>query len=615
MLKFGDWENGVLWGVVKTSFANPYYIADNCDTPIQTSEWDTEYDISVVGSTCLQIDHAAQGYHNYQQFMGIWANLVKAGNGTVDQKYRPQGVGLFLQNTTVNGTWVEVTDTKAQSEKFKRVINNVTLAMPHSGIFAAARDPRNNIMQPEQLDNVGMYNIEAALPSPYVNVLCANVNRDELAPIVYEGFPNATLPLNYTADLPTAFTSNIDWANFTNVTTAMDDVFEWDHTWRPPVFYKYPVNFNTLLNQTGEWPRNSIYLLGKGGPDELTKNDFFMCRIRAGLTPHCSTRYTATGTGGSMAAHCEDPADDLAFIRGNASRVETTSSDWFNVASEAMNSLSLNNGVMDGDASNARLLSQLMLKEASLNAGLPSPAEALAVMTSCTLLMSAVDSPFVEFWNYTRPVLEPGEYQSFNASIQAQQFASGGTQRYQHLFYVVLFFVCATNVLVLVYFLVYRGLVTDFSEPPNLFSIAVNSPPNEMLAGACGGGPESHHYAVGWKVECEDEHLFMAVEGPRKPGGGGGGGGGGFPGLRRRSPHDHDHEHENAAQDEEADALELGAQRGDREASSRLSMYTSPPRTPRSPGLSKVGAGAGLHNRESTIGRMYSMLAKRKSFI
>ena len=625
MLKLDNWENGLMYGVVKTTFANPVYIASSCKTPIQVLQWDDNYSESLVGSSCLQIDHAAQGYHNYQQYLGFWADLVSSGNGTTDQILRPPGFGLFLQNTTVNGSWVEISDTKAQSAKFNRVINNVTLAMPHAGIFAAARDPMNHIMQPEELDNAGMYNIQAALPAPYINVICANVNRDELAPMMYEAMPNVTLPLNYTADLPTAFTTKVDWGNFTKMKTAIDDVFGWDNYWRPPIFYKYPVNFNTILNQTGDWPRNAVYLLGKGGPEQLTENDFFMCQIKAGLYPNCSTRYTASGSGGSMASHCDDPNDDMAYIRGNKSRIMTVSSDWFNVASDTMNALSLNNGVTDGDASNARILTQLMLTKKELNPSLPSPAEALAVMTGCSLLMSAVDSPFVEFWvstsifnprnaknadhneNYSSVTLNPGEYQAFNASKQTQQYASGGTQSYQRIFYVVLFFVFLTNVFVIVYMLVYRGLVTDFSDPPNLFSIAVNSPPNELLAGSCGGGPESEQYRVNWKVECEDQHLFMAGEAPPSYGSTGKSGGG-FSALRKRPPHLH-----GISRDEPgADDVEL-ATRGDRDAvesrrGSRMSV-SSPP------GDNLLEPPGGLHNRETPIGRMYSKLSKHRSFI
>jgi hypothetical protein len=65
------------------------------------------------------------------------------------------------------------------------------------------------------------------------------------------------------------------------------------------------------------------------------------------------------------------------------------------------------------------------------------------------------------------------------------------------------------NIFVLIYFIFHRGLVTDFSEPPNLFALAVNSPPSQALAGSCGGGPEGKQYMVNWFVNHEGEHLYM----------------------------------------------------------------------------------------------------------
>ena len=38
------------------------------------------------------------------------------------------------------------------SKVFKRIINNVSLAMPHAGVYAAAYDKRNAIIQPADLD-------------------------------------------------------------------------------------------------------------------------------------------------------------------------------------------------------------------------------------------------------------------------------------------------------------------------------------------------------------------------------------------------------------------------------------------------------------------------------
>jgi len=67
--------------------------------------------------------------------------------------------------------------------------------------------------------------------------------------------------------------------------------------------------------------------------------------------------------------------------------------------------IALNNGIVDGNGSNSRVLNQLVPKKAvlgeagpSLDPSLPSIAEALAVMAGCTLLQSTKDAPFVEFF-------------------------------------------------------------------------------------------------------------------------------------------------------------------------------------------------------------------------
>jgi hypothetical protein len=153
-LKFGGWDNKLMYGLVKTSFANVNYMQDTCPTPIQKVEWDTNRTPDLVGNTCLQIDHAAQGYHNYQRYMTFWSQLAASGNGTTVQQYRPPGFGLFNENVTVNATWIEIINTTDVSTKLGRIVNNVTLAFPHSGVVQAAQDSRNGIVQP----NVGSPN-------------------------------------------------------------------------------------------------------------------------------------------------------------------------------------------------------------------------------------------------------------------------------------------------------------------------------------------------------------------------------------------------------------------------------------------------------------------------
>lgn len=91
----------------------------------------------------------------------------------------------------------------------------------------------------------------------------------------------------------------------------------------------------------------------------------------------------------------------------------------------------------------------------------------------------------------------------------AQQYGSGGADHASKGWVLILFLVFLLDVFVLVYFLLHRGLVTDFSEPPNLFALAVNSPPSHLLAGSCGGGPAGKQYVVNWFVNTEGDHLYM----------------------------------------------------------------------------------------------------------
>ncbi|KAH7117056.1 hypothetical protein B0J11DRAFT_108280 [Dendryphion nanum] len=512
MLKDGAWEYRTLVGGVKTVFANPAYISKICPTPIRS---DTEH----AGSTCLQIEHAGQGYHNYQRYLAYWDIAARNGNGTTDQKRRPPGFGLLYENTTITAQWINVVDTKAKSKEYNRGINNVSLAMPHAGVFAAARDQRNGIMQPEELDSEGTYSLRASVPSLVMNVICANMDKTELEPIVYDAW-NTHEIVNITSWTKAGLQANATTSN----RTVVDEIFGWtkkDNATKvdyPPVFAKYPKPFNTIMNHSSHaWGRDSIYLLGQGGADAMqnTTGQFVLCKIHVSKTPYCSTRYNATGSGGTMESLCEDDADKLAYVKSypNATEVEAIA-DWRDIGFDWSNSLSLNTGIMDGDASNSRLLNQLIIQkdkdgDYDLSPALPSVAEAIAVMSGCTLLKSTIDAPFRTFWNYTRPMLEEPQPQWFNASVRAQQYASGGVDAVSQGWMIILLLVFLMNIFVLIYFLVHRGLVTDFSEPPNLFALAVNSPPSHLLAGSCGGGPEGKQYMVNWFVNTEGDHLYM----------------------------------------------------------------------------------------------------------
>ena len=395
-LKFGNWEPKLMTGMVRSSFANPQYMAEQCATPIK-HDFDTQGN-NVGGSTCLQLEHAAQGFTNYIQYLSNWKNISDLGDGTDQLQNRPRGTGLLGENISLMGQWVEIVDTATVSNNYGgRAVNNVSLAMPHAGVPAAAQLSQNGIIQPNDLDGQGIYSLHASVPSPVIHVLCANANRDELAPLVYSSWPGANT--SALSEWPTM-------AATPQNKTVLDDIFgwnDWDNVTSPgeprPAFPKLPKPFNTLLNHSIYYGPDAIYMLGRAPPGQ--GEIYTLCSLRASLTLSCSTRFNASGYGGSMEAICEDKNDDMQYLKSidkPSPGFTATSGDWKNVATEWGNSLSLNAGEFDGDASNARLLTQLILNKPVLNKALPSPAEALAVMAGSTLVISTLNAPFVPFY-------------------------------------------------------------------------------------------------------------------------------------------------------------------------------------------------------------------------
>ncbi|KAL8766624.1 MAG: hypothetical protein Q9209_006641 [Squamulea sp. 1 TL-2023] len=507
-LKMGPIEQRVLYGQVASDFASNPYIKSQCKTPISV-----QTDPQFSGSTCVAIEHNGQAYHNYMQYLSNWTSSIARGTGSDSLTRRPVPLGMLYDNTTIEGSWIHMENVTETSKKYspddyKRIVINVTMAMPHAGVFAATRDPINNIMQPQDLNGLGEYIVQASVPSPVTNVLCATMRQEELAPMVYTDWPGSNGTASNLTGWPNEFGIPL-WPSYLN-STPVDDLFGFGEKYdrRHPVFSKYPIVYNTVLNHSG-WFTDSIYILATSATGE-----YAMCSMKASLTTNCSTRYHTSLSGGSMGAHCEDAKDNLAYGKSYANATEgVIKKNWAAVATEWAMALSLNAGISDGAASNARLLAQLIPTSQALDPSLPSIAEALAVLSGSTLLLSSIDTPFIHFWNYSTTVstLAEPQHQAFRATLRTRDYASGGTQKWQGIFYVVLFLTFATNLFCLVYFFVRHGLVTDFIEPQNLFSLSLNSPPSHALDGACGGGPEGDQLIMNWyvKMDHEREHFYI----------------------------------------------------------------------------------------------------------
>jgi len=389
-----------------------------------------------------------------------------------------------------------------------------------AGVYKAATNDKNNILQPSDLDGLGSYNISASVISPAVNVLCVNMNREELAPLVYTAWPNANNTDNvnepnqetgneeWTRDVPAP--SENEWLN----STVVDDIFRWGPSYKrvPPVFQLYPIDNNIITNTTvqpynGTEPSDAIYLFGKS----RMMDDYTLCELRSWPAIQCSTQFDVSGvTGMSMEAQCaqtedffpenaEDHPDPDAYVRHMGDGEIGTVSDWRIMVDLWQLAIDLNGGVSNNNASNARILTELALTEPQLDDALPSMAEAIAVLVSSTLLTASVDTPFKHYWEYdeaTWPNMTdlilpaPGALASFHARVRTQEYASWHSSDWQGIFYLVLAFTFLLNLLCLGYFC-RVGLVKDFLEPTNLFALATSRSRQQEEAAAAAAAAQT----------------------------------------------------------------------------------------------------------------------------
>ena len=187
-LKFGPVHERSLVGTVSASYANAQYLGTTCEVP--PAEANDDYQ----GSTCLQIRHAGMGFSFLSTFLRDWAESVAAGNmsmGGNGFSDRPIPVAVLYDNTTINGQWITPSkeNITTDSESHGRLLQNVTMAMPHAGLFNAVRIPENHILQPSDLQGAGEYVVQASVPVPIVNVLCAGLSSEEMEPMVSHFIP------------------------------------------------------------------------------------------------------------------------------------------------------------------------------------------------------------------------------------------------------------------------------------------------------------------------------------------------------------------------------------------------------------------------------------------
>lgn len=346
-LMMGRWESRTLVGMVRSSYGNNLYAMKTCPYLFRG---DVD---SAAPESCLSVQFSGQSYRNLQGFMRRWIDASVSGRGSGrgsgsgsghgdDVAKRPVGTHLLYDNTTMTGTWIE-TEHANVTRKFgqhRRIVNNVTMAMPHPGVYAAATNRANGILQLEDLDYMGEYAMRASVVSPAINVMCVSVSRAELAPLVYTEWPHSrnaetgvgaqTKGLDGWEDDVPRFKRGPAARYFNR--TVVDDIFRWGPAYGrwPPAFQfvgaataarsksrspaddsQFPADHNLAVNASG-FEADALYLLAK----KAGMASYTLCEMRSWLSPKCSTHFNISGTAGAtMRAHCEDAADVDAYHR------------------------------------------------------------------------------------------------------------------------------------------------------------------------------------------------------------------------------------------------------------------------------------------------------------
>jgi hypothetical protein len=501
-LTFGASKSQVLGGPVHAYFSNSTYLMDQCKSPVTT---DPEFR----GSTCRQIDHAGKSFRDFSTWLDDWQDLSQQSNASLITSFdeRPVPNSILFENNTVVGQWItrDMENVTISSARHKRFVHNVTLAMPHANTFNAVRDPANLIPQPQDFQGQGEYEINASVPVPVLNVLCAGVSTREIEPLIFDN--NATQSRHQIPSTP------------------IDYLFGFgkkEDQLKAAQFARIPDPWNTVYNGSSTYGPEAVYILGTP-PTSVANDSHMICSIKALIYSNCATTYYASGNGGDMRVRCDEHLQDLqAYSKSNAeTAIFTHNPDWKDIGVAWLQATAMTQGVYNSNASIARLVTQFIPAydpdiPVMLNPHLPSVAESLAVLGANTLVKGSFYAPFVPFWNYTNSFYDNPQTQYFNATVRYKDYASGPTQKWQGIFFVVLTTVFLLNIYALVFLIkkvFWDGQVTDYTEPENLFAIANLSPPSTSLHGACGAGPTGSMLKKKWKVDMKDSSERHGVDG------------------------------------------------------------------------------------------------------
>lgn len=244
-----------------------------------------------------------------------------------------------------------------------------------------------------------------------------------------------------------------------------------------------------------------------------------MCQMYGLLSPDCSTKHIQKVGTRKLSADCDADGQSFGNKIAPGTFNHTPSRDFRDMLGAWSIATGLNSGISSGNNSLVHVLSQLVVTNKTdavpnLNKTMPSLAEGLAVLSNSMLMKGAINTTFDN--RIIKPAPIPAITIPYDVLVQTQQYRSGPPAPWTGILYPILFIMFVADLYCLTYFLREMGLVVDFLEPRNLFSVAIASP-DESERRTTGQGPIGNHVGVSWMVERDhDRRLVFRKAGARR---------------------------------------------------------------------------------------------------
>jgi hypothetical protein len=237
-LALGNWGSTQFSGNVQQNFGNVIVLKKECWAGI-----DARLDGQNIGESCANVLASGLANQDFNNYMKQWSQAVIGGSNTSSNlSNRPSASSSIFTDTKVQGSWVQESssDISANFAMYGRVVNNITLSMPHPVVYYSAQV---EFPDPVKGSGFGEHTVKASVVSPTSNTLCVNMQQSEVAPLVYVEWPNARFTNSTNGHKIAAndwykdVTANISLQS--NISqTQVETIFKWGSVYNrsPPVF-------------------------------------------------------------------------------------------------------------------------------------------------------------------------------------------------------------------------------------------------------------------------------------------------------------------------------------------------------------------------------------------